>query len=198
MPTPPIRKITWPKSTTNSWFSTSPELSNIVYADTVLSRYGVRKGFALAGHAHPWCSLVRPVGVICLKRMHGDEQWLLSLGDVAGEVALAWPTIATAKEGATSLAVDFQKAPLRLCIVDPHEWQGVRVRWISPVEQLLRGWCTCEDLCARPELLLVAETLAEPHPPPRREERLLGLADAHGGLDRVPTRGDLGRGRDRG
>ena len=106
--------------------------------------------------------MVRPVGVICLKRMHGDEQWLLSLGDVAGEVALAWPTIATAKEGATSFAVDFQKAPLRLCIVDPHEWQGVRVRWISPVEQLLRGWCTCEDLCARPELLLVAETPAEP------------------------------------
>ena len=154
----PLRKITQPKhGTTNSWFSTSAELSNIVYVDTVLSRYGARKGWALVAREHGWCCLVRPVGLVCLKLKTGNPSWVLSLGDVAGEVALVWPTVATAREGAVSFAVDFSKQPVRLCILSHADWVALAVRWIPPVEQILRGWSKAEEVARQPQLLLVGE-----------------------------------------
>ena len=141
----------------NSWFSTSPELSNIVYVDTVLSRYGARKGWALVAREHAWCCLARPTGLVCLKLKTGNPSWVLSLGDVAGEVALVWPTVATAREGAVSFAVDFSKQHQRLCILNHADWVALAVRWIPPVEQRLRGWSKAEEVARQPQLLLVGE-----------------------------------------
>eukprot|EP00971_Amphidinium_carterae_P352563 6492651-Amphidinium_carterae.1 len=128
-----LKHITSNKSKNNAWFSTTVAGSAIVYADVKLMRAAAtRKQWAKVAAEHGWCTLVRDKRVAY--KLTDSDEWVLSLGDICGEVVLGWPL--EVLKGVPGNRLHMQArggaAPRMDVIVDPKVVKAVHLDWLGP------------------------------------------------------------------
>eukprot|EP00971_Amphidinium_carterae_P197534 3920428-Amphidinium_carterae.1 len=172
-----LKRITAQKSKKNQWFSTTVPGANIVYADVKLMRVAKSKNsWAEVADLHGWSTLLRSKSVAF--RQSSVDVWLLSLGDICGEVVLAWPLRfrGTLPDGRIVVEPAADAPPRLEVIVDPDSVRAVSLKWLGPWQARMSN--SQLSGAASSGLVLVSESCPV---------KLLELAARHSFYDLAPA-----------